>query len=233
MTKAEIAAALVAGRCFCGLSKTHNDGLQAYFLAVINGLSTNIGTLVSLTACQQCAPKSQQDDILAWIISDQTGVTGTAEQVINSSPCIRCIPPGYLEVFKTYMLYTAALLVDPGVISPIPFQAIEDAPSWVSTPTIVESVGTYISRNYPSRNIINPAACVAVVTNGGGDLFDCYNVGETNNFLPAAGTAFTGNWIFSENPFGHAFGDTFQDYSVGAAGTLNRGTGFPGAWIYA
>jgi hypothetical protein len=132
------------------------------------------------------------------------------------------------------MLYTAALLVDPGVISPIPLQAIEDAPSWVSTPTIVESVGTYIARNNPSRNAVNPAACAAMVTNGGGDLFNCYYVGTVIAFsLPTAGTAFTGNWYLANNPFGYSYGDTFQSYAVGPAGIMNRGEGFTGNWIYA
>lgn len=230
MTKAEIAAALVAGRCFCGLTKTHNEGLQAYFLAVINGLSTDIGTLLTLTACQQCAPKSQYDDILAWIISNESGVTGTPQQIIASSPCIYCIPPGYLEIFKTYMLYTAALEADPGTISPLPLQAIEDAPSWVYTPTIVESIAEFISKNYPPVQF-DPTLCTVVITNGGGDTFDCYDV-ETVTTFKDGGTGFTGVWIQADSPFGYVYGDTFDTYPVGAAGVLNDGTGSTGAWIY-
>lgn len=174
LTKADITQALVNARCFCGLSRDRNAGLQAYFLAVINGLPTDSGSLVALSACQQCAPKDNHDSILAWIITNETGVTGSPAQVIASSPCIQCIPPGWLEAFKTYMLYTTALESSPTVIDPVPSIAIEDAPSWVSTPSIGETIGDFISTVYapdpwPTDESLAQANIWAdeVVTNGG------------------------------------------------------------------
>jgi len=80
----------------------------------------------------------------------------------------------------------------------------------------------------------DPTACaITTLTNGGGDLFDCYEVATlTPSYFTGkdGGTNWSGVWIFAHNQFGEQFGDTFESYPDGAAGTLGGGTGFTGNW---
>lgn len=233
MTRQEIIDALYNARCLCGLNRNQHASAQAYYLVLATGLPTDINQVIQLSACQQCYLRSQQDVILAWIISAETGATGTPEQIINSSPCVYCVPPGYLDGFKTYMLWTIAVENNPTETPPTPIQG--PPPSWVSTPAVVvDGISNYITRTQPPTRF-NPAACaVVLLITGGGDKFDCYSLSRPNEVfmgLPDAGTNFTGLWLYGDNPFGSPYGDTFQSYTVGPAINLTDGTGFTGGWI--
>jgi hypothetical protein len=78
-------------------------------------------------------------------------------------------------------------------------------------------------------------------TNGGGDNFDCYPAGTLDDLLFQSGyhlleliggTGFSGGWLYGDNEFNNVYGDTFETYSVGAAGTMEDGTGFSEGWKY-
>ena len=66
----------------------------------------------------------------------------------------------------------------------------------------------------------------------GGDTFDEYAVASPITSLPEGGTAFTGPWLIGDAIIAFSYGETFDGYPVGSAGTLSQGTGFSGSWIY-
>lgn len=104
-------------------------------------------------------------------------------------------------------------------------------PSW-----FYPSVKSYLLVETEIQGSFSPfdgTLCNQAVTGGGGDLFDCYDVGVlTPSYFTGkdGGTGWSGVWIFAHNPFGEQFGDTFDSYADGAAGTMGGGTGFSGNW---
>lgn len=78
----------------------------------------------------------------------------------------------------------------------------------------------------------DPSPCAVVLTNGGGDTFDCYVDGAATALPSSAGTGFSGIWYAGDNPFNTPLGDTFDSYADGAVvdSTLTGGTGFADSW---
>lgn len=74
-------------------------------------------------------------------------------------------------------------------------------------------------------------ACKLVVANGGGDTFDCYDVGEGLSD-PNGGTAFSGGWVAYTSYQRYPNGDSFDSYAVESpiTGSLNNGEGFLNPW---
>jgi len=234
MTKDQIVETLAGARCFCALTSKQNLGVQAYLLGLIAGLDATVEQLVADSACYQCIPKSQQDLVLAYLISQMTGATGTPQEILASAPCLVCVPRSQYEVFKTYLLY---LIVQDSVENPpsTPEEVVAESTEFFSLDqATLQSVLYYNVHAAGGGTPFDPTACAAVIADGGGDTFDCYDEGNAvTEFLNTAGTGFSALWQVVEEGGAYPYGDSFDSYSVGIKGTLTSATGFvDGKWYF-
>jgi hypothetical protein len=227
-------SALVASaKCFCAYNKKQHLAAQAYAMAVKAGISTDPVTLARLSRCTACIPEGEQDAVLAYLLSTVYGGSTSPSAIAVTGKCLPCIPPGYVEDVRTWLTaFVAGVSLNPTTLAYLSrgFMGMSKKQ--------LKAIQIYSAQNIggvtptPPVPPFDGALCAATLTGGGGDKFDCYVVGGPYATLPTAGTAFTGDWVLGNSAF-YVYFDTFNTYTVGAAGTLSGGVGFTGDWIYA
>jgi hypothetical protein len=138
------------------------------------------------------------------------------------------VPPSHYESFKTYLLYVLAQQTTGQ--SPTPTELIENSGELVDLPVAYQIAVLNFIAHEVGGTVFDNTLCAVTLPNGGGDTFDCYDVGDTSLHLPDGGTGFSDIWILADAAIPP--GDSFDTYSVGAVTTLADGTGFTGNWLY-
>jgi hypothetical protein len=255
MTPEEIAADVAASACYC-FSEHRRKALDTYALAVIVGGSTDPATLMAAAKCFTCMSETQL--LQVQVLSADAG--GGGGGAVPAAPEVGAASDVFYNQFTAnwgssagatgYRLdvstsnlfgsfvagYNDKVVVGTSQV----VTGLSGATSYYYRVRAINSAGT--SANSSTNGLTTPNDPIAcAVTNfssvvaGGGDAFDCYSVGGPYTALApsGAGTGYSADWILANGDSGYAYGDDYQSYTEGPAGTLNGGTGSSVAWVIA
>jgi len=166
----------------------------------VNNLGNSLARNVTLTVL---LPAS-----FTYVMSSPQATTQVGQLVTWT---LGSIPSGYSESF---------------VVTVTPTQGGYFTTESTLTTDNVPSIAAIMNDSVEVRVFDTTLCGVTSLTNGGGDTFDCYDLGTWSP--PAGGTGFTGAWVQSNNPFLFPYGDSFDLYAVGFTGEMTLEDNFEG-----